>query len=100
MDTIEFSSNIDAKTLATIFKSFFEQHICAYYLLNGLNFINMNADIDRSSLIYSVKLLEPEHIDYIINMVKKESSKLTYYGKKIIPDVYVNGDILCLSFKI
>ena len=100
MDTIEFSSNINAKTLALIFKSFFEQHMCAYYLLHGLTFINMNANIDRSSLIYSVKLLDPEHIDHIIDMIKRESSKLVYYGKTIVPEIYVNGDVLCLSFKI
>lgn len=98
-NTVEFSKQFPPDKLASIFKDFFEQHIAAYYMFKGLNFVSLNADVDRSALIYSVKLLDDDQVNRIIDHLQRSSSHLNIYGKTIIPEIFHNGDLLCISFK-
>ena len=57
MDTLEFIKDIPAEQLGCIFKNYFNQHMLAYDLLRGVEFVKLvNIDINTSSIIYSVKL--------------------------------------------
>ena len=98
-NTIQFSKLLPPDKLASIFKDFFEQHIAAYYILKGLTFVSLNADLDRSSLIYSVKLLDDEQVNIIVEHIRRTSTNLKIYGKNVSPNIYLNGDLLCISFK-
>ena len=98
-NTIEFSKLLPPDKLASIFKDFFEQHIAAYYMLKGLTFVSLNADLDRSSLMYSVKLLDDDQVNIIVEHIQRTSTNLKIYGKSVNPDVFLNGDLLCISFK-
>ena len=61
MDAIEFSNQIPSDDLVRIFKDFFEQHMLAYDISNGIQFVKINKiTMNRSSIIYSVKLLQEE----------------------------------------
>ena len=42
MDAIEFSNQIPSDDLVRIFKDFFEQHMLAYDILNGIQFVKIN----------------------------------------------------------
>lgn len=100
MDTIEFSKHIDPETLARIFKDFFEQHIAMYYMLKGLNFLSLNIhNMDDMSITYSIKLLNNEDINNIINILHRDSTSLIIYGNKIKPETYINGDQLIIKLK-
>ena len=100
MDTLEFSSYIDPGTLASIFKDYFEQHIAAYYMLKGLDFAAINVSgIGTASIMYSVKLLKPEETNRIVDILNRESSNVIIYGIKIKPNIFVSGDLLCITLK-
>ena len=100
MDTLEFSSYINPESLASIFKDYFEQHIAAYYMLRGLDFVSLNASgVDAASIMYSIKLLKPEDANRIVEALNRDSSNIVIYGIKIKPNIFISGDLLCITLK-
>ena len=96
MNMVEFSNQIPSDQLIEIFKDFFEQHIATYDLLKGIEFIKINnITIDKSSIMYSVKLLDDEDKEKIVRQLN--SLPLTVYGKTYTPSVFLNGDLLCIT---
>lgn len=100
MDTVEFSKNIPADKLAEIFKGYFEQHMMAYYMLQGVEFVQINdVSLDTASIMYSVKVLNPDAKDSLVNKLQRDSASLNIYGVQYKPDIYLNGDLLCITIK-
>lgn len=99
MNAIEFSKNISPEKLATIFRDYFEQHMAAYSMLNGMEFVDLNADITKAQIVYSVKLLKPENLNRIIENLHRQSTRLVVYGMTIIPEVQVIGDQLYITIR-
>ena len=96
MDMIEFSNSILAEKISIIFKDFFENHICAYKVLKGIKFVRINdISFDKASITYSVKLLDDEDKDLLLSHL--QGITVNIYGKDYSPDVYLNGDILCIT---
>ena len=96
MNMVEFSNQIPSDQLIEIFKDFFEQHILAYDMLKGIEFVRINnITIDKSSIMYSVKLLNDEDKEKIVSQLN--NLPLTIYGKTYTPSVYLNGDLLCIT---
>ena len=96
MNMVEFSNQIPSDQLIEIFKDFFEQHIATYDLLKGIEFIKINnITIDKSSIMYSVKLLDDEDKEKIVRQLN--NLPLTVYGKTYTPSVFLNGDLLCIT---
>ena len=96
MNMVEFSNQIPSDQLIEIFKDFFEQHIATYDLLKGIEFIKINnITIDKSSIMYSVKLLDDEDKEKIVRQLN--NLPLTVYGKTYAPSVFLNGDLLCIT---
>lgn len=100
MNTIEFVENVPANQLAMIFKDYFEQHMFTYNLLKGTQFIKLNSvNINTASIMYSVKLLEQEDKDKLVALLKSHASSLVIYGKSYTPEIFINGDLLCITIK-
>lgn len=98
MDTLEFAKNIPAEKLAEIFKNYFEQHMAVYDILRGMEFISINSvTIDKASIIYSIKLLDEKDKDNLMHKLQVSSGLLNIYGKTYKPDIYINGDLLCIT---
>ena len=96
MNMVEFSNQISSDQLIYMFKDFFEQHIATYDLLKGIEFIKINnITIDKSSIMYSVKLLDDEDKEKIVRQLN--NLPLTVYGKTYTPSVFLNGDLLCIT---
>ena len=96
MNMVEFSNQIPSDQLIEIFKDFFEQHILAYDMLKGVEFVKVNnITINKSSIMYSVKLLNDEDKEKLVNQLNK--LPLTIYGKTYTPSVFLNGDLLCIT---
>lgn len=100
MNTLEFAKDIPAEKLAEIFRDYFEQHMFAYNLLRGVNFVSLNnVSFDKASIIYSVKVLNDEDKDKLVNNLISKSGSLNIYGKLYRPEIYLNGDLLCITIK-
>ena len=98
MNMVEFSNQIPSDQLIEIFKDFFEQHIATYDLLKGIEFIKINnITIDKSSIMYSVKLLDDEDKEKLVRQLN--NLPLTVYGKTYTPSVFLNGDLLCITIE-
>ena len=96
MNMVEFSNQIPSGQLIEIFKDFFEQHILAYDMLKGVEFVKVNnITINKSSIMYSVKLLNDEDKEKLVNQLN--NLPLTIYGKTYTPSVFLNGDLLCIT---
>ena len=96
MNMVEFSNQIPSDQLIEIFKDFFEQHILAYDMLKGVEFVKVNnITINKSSIMYSVKLLDDEDKEKIVRQLN--NLPLTVYGKTYTPSVFLNGDLLCIT---
>ena len=96
MNMVEFSNQIPSDQLIEIFKDLFVQHIATYDLLKGIEFIKINnITIDKSSIMYSVKLLDDEDKEKIVRQLN--NLPLTVYGKTYTPSVFLNGDLLCIT---
>ena len=99
-DTLDFSKSIPPEKLALIFKDYFEQHMAAYYMLKGMELISFNnVDIDRSSIIYSIRVLDPSQKERLLDILQRRSATVNIYGKIITPEVFMNGDLLCITIK-
>jgi hypothetical protein len=100
MNTIEFVKDVPAEQLAAIFKDFFEQHMFAYYLLRGVQFVSLNSvDIDTASIMYSVKLLDGDDKDKLLKLLTSQAGSLNIYGRHYTPNIFLNGDLLCITIK-
>ena len=97
MDILEFSQNIPSDQLLNIFMNFFEQHMIAYELLRGINFVDFNVSEDSSSLLYSVKVMDDKEKEIIKNTLCNNVT-ITVYGDTYKPSIYLNGDLLCITF--
>ena len=96
MNMVEFSNQIPSEQLIEIFKNFFEQHIAAYDILKDIEFIKINnITIDKSSIMYSVKLLQDEDKEKLLRTLNNLT--LTVYGKTYKPSIFLNGDLLCIT---
>lgn len=99
MNAIEFSQGIPAKELARIFKDYFEQHMIAYNMLRGVQFVRINeVNLDTASIMYSVRLLEGEDKEKLLKRLTLAGS-VNIYGKVYTPELYLNGDLLCITIK-
>lgn len=100
MDNLEFAKNIPAAQLADIFKSFFEQHMVAYGILRNIEFIGINdISMDKASITYSVKLIDNINKEALKKYLNSKASAVVMYGKLYQPEVFINGDILCITIK-
>lgn len=97
MDTIEFAKSIPAEKLAEIFKDYFEQHMAVYYMLKEIEFITINADISNASIIYSIKILDDRDKDGLTRRLQESNNILNIYGKEYKPEIFLNGDLLCIT---
>ena len=100
MNNLDFVQNIPATKLAEIFKEFFEQHMVAYGVLKNVEFVSLNeVSIDKASITYSVKLLNTKDKDRLVEQLQSNTSSLVMYGKPYSPEVFMNGDLLCITIK-
>lgn len=100
MDTLQFAQNIPAEELAQIFKDYFEQHMFAYDLLRGVKFVSLNSvSFDKASIMYSVKLLNPEEKDRLVECLNSKSASMNIYGRDYTPKIFANGDLLCITIE-
>lgn len=98
MDMIKFSDKVPSEQLAIIFKDFFNEHIAAGYALTGINIGDVNVITnDTSSIRYSVKMLPQDNRDKLVNHI--QNLHINVYGEMYIPSVYIEGDLLCITFK-
>lgn len=99
-DSVEFSKNIPPEQLAVIFKDYFEQHMAAYYILKGVEFVTVNkVDVDKASIMYSVRILNENQKEELVEKLKRRSGSISIYGHMITPDIFLNGDLLCITIK-
>jgi hypothetical protein len=99
MNTIEFVKDIPASTVAAVFKDYFEQHMLVYDLLKGVDFVSLNdISINEASIMYSIKLND-ENKDRLIKRFQSASASLMIYGKTYTPEIFLNGDLLCITIK-
>ena len=100
MNTLEFVRDVPAEQLALVFKNYFEQHMFTYDLLRGIQFGGINSiDINTASIMYSVKLIEGEDKDTLIKHLNSKAGSLIIYGKHYTPEIYLSGDLLCITIK-
>ena len=100
MDTLNFVKDVPAGQLALIFKDYFEQHMFTYDLLRGIQFGGINSvDINTASIMYSVRLIGGEDKDALIKHLNSKAGSLVIYGKHYVPEIYINGDLLCITIK-
>lgn len=100
MNTLDFVKDVPAEQLALIFKDYFEQHMFTYDLLRGIQFGGINSvDINTASIMYSVRLVGGDDKDTLVKHLKSKAGSLIIYGKHYVPEIYMNGDLLCITIK-
>lgn len=100
MNTLDFVKDVPADQLALIFKDYFEQHMFTYDLLRGIQFGGINSvNINTASIMYSVRLIGDEDKNALLNHLNSKAGSLVIYGKHYIPEIYFNGDLLCITIK-
>lgn len=100
MNTLEFIKDVPAEQIALILKDYFEQHMFTYDLLRGIQFGGINSiDINTASIMYSVRLIGEEDKDTLIKHLNSKAGSLVVYGKHYVPEIYCNGDLLCITIK-
>lgn len=97
MNMIEFSDKVPSEQLAIIFKDFFNEHIAAGYALTGIDIGDINVTSDSSSIMYSVRMLPQDNRDKLVQQI--HNLHISVYGQIYIPNVYIEGDLLCITFK-
>ena len=87
MNNTEFIKDIPADQIAIIFKDFFEQHMLVYDIIKNADFVSINdISIDSASTEAELKRL-----------LELDSSSLIIYGKEYKPNIFINGDLLCIT---
>ena len=100
MNTLDFVKDVPAEQLALIFKEYFEQHMFTYDLLRGIQFNGIiSIDINTASIIYYIKLIGDEDKNILIKHLNSKAGSLIIYGKHYVPDIYIDGDLLCITIK-
>ena len=100
MNSLEFSKNIPPEKLAQVFRDYFEQHMAAYYMLRGVDFVSINnIDMDKASIMYSVRVLDEDQKSKLVENLQKQCGTINIYGHTVTPDVFINGDLLCLTIR-
>ncbi len=102
MNTLEFAKDIPAEQIAEIFRNYFEQHMAVYDMLRGMQFVRINnieTNPNTASIMYSIKLLDARDKEWLERKLNLSSGSLIIYGKKYTPEVYMNGDLLCITIK-
>lgn len=100
MNTYEFVKDIPAEKVAEVFKSYFEQHMFTYDLLRGVQFGGIKSiDVNAASIMYSLKLLDTTDKDLLIKRLNSKAASLIVYGQHYTPEIYCNGDLLCITIK-
>lgn len=98
MDMIEFSKCIPPDKLAMIFKDFFEEHIAAYYIFKGLNFIKLSqVDINKISIVYSAELMDDENKQKLVYQLQNQPLSVSVYGHVFIPSINIVDDIIYIT---
>ena len=82
MDAIDFSKDIPPTQLAEIFRNYFEQHMAAYYILQGMQYGGLTVNIDNASLIYSVRLISDEDKNTLNSIIRKIKSTPKKFPRK------------------
>lgn len=94
MDMIQFSKSLP--DILSIFKNYFEEHVVAYNLLRGVDFVKINDVVtDESSIVYSVELLDDEDINRLIKY--SNNIRVDIYGKTYKPNIYLNNGLLHIN---
>jgi hypothetical protein len=63
-----------------------------------LEFAGINSvSCDKASIMYSIRLLEDADKDKILQALKSSAASIVMYGKTYSPDIFINGDLLCIS---
>ena len=100
MNNTEFVKGVPAETLAVIFKDFFDQHMFAYAMMKDIEFAGINSiNYDKASIMYSIRLLDDEDKEKLLENLNSSVSSLIIYGKQYDPEIYLNGDLLCITIK-
>ena len=101
MNTLEFTKDIPAEQLAEIFRQYFEQHMMAYFMLKGMHYTGTKVSIDNStaSIMYAVKLDNPNEKAILEHNLNVNAGKLNIYGRVYTPEIFMNGDLLCITIK-
>ena len=69
-----------------------------YDILSDIQFVTISeVSFDKSSIIYSVKLLSEEDKGFVMRVLQNKNLSLTMYGKQYTPSVFMNGDLLCIT---
>jgi hypothetical protein len=98
MNSLEFSKDIPAETLATIFKDFFEEHMVTYNIVKDLEFAGINSvSCDKASIMYSIRLLDAADRDKVLHTLQSSAASIVMYGRTYTPNIFINGDLLCIS---
>mgnify|MGYP004553743385 CR=1 FL=1 len=98
MDMMKFSEKVPSEQLAIIFKDFFNEHIAAGYALTGIDIGDINVITDnKTSIMYSVKMLPQDNKDKLVQHL--QNLHISVYGQMYVPQVYIEGDLLCITFK-
>lgn len=96
MDLVQFGKKIPPEQLVEIFKSFFNEHMVAYDLVRGVELSSVNVITEeKSSIKYSIKLLNEADRDKLSQSLTDIS--IDVYGKQYSPQIFINGDLLCIT---
>jgi hypothetical protein len=49
--------------------------------------------------MYSVKLMDTANKEKLVEHLSSRCGSLTMYGKTYSPEIFLNGDILCITIK-
>lgn len=98
MNNTEFIKDIPADQIATIFKDFFEQHMLVYDIIKNADFVSINdISIDSASIMYRITMSNGVTEAELKRLLELDSSSLIIYGKEYKPNIFINGDLLCIT---
>lgn len=98
MNNTEFIKDIPADQIATIFKDFFEQHMLVYDIIKCADFVSINdVSIDNTSIMYRITMQPGVSEAELKKLLDLNSAPLIIYGKEYKPEIFINGDLLCIT---
>ena len=98
MNNTEFIKDIPADQIAIIFKDFFEQHMLVYDIIKNADFVSINdISIDSASIMYRITMSNGVTEAELKRLLELDSSSLIIYGKEYKPNIFINGDLLCIT---